>query len=158
MCPWVCCSVSNSCCLLFILFVDLLFFLFFSKRAKIICSVHIRELCVYLPECLQWLMSCTFPDRLMFSGWSVVVGTKWELNEISSATSHSDWLSRHDGLPAAGVETCLIKKGSFNVLVVVPNSFYFQHVYWCPGRSLHKRITTHSMMKHTKLTHSINGM
>lgn len=141
----------------FYLFYLLICWEFFSTRAKVMYSVHIRELCICLPEYLQWLISCTFSD-LMFSGWSVVVGTKWELKEISSATSHSDWLYRHDALPAAGVETCLIKKGSFNVLVVVPNSFYFQHVFWCHGRSLCKRITTHSMMKNTKLTHSVDGI
>lgn len=74
---------------------------------------------------------------------------KLALKEIVSATSRLDWLPRHDAVPAARVETCLIKKGSFNILVVGPNSFYFRHMFWCLGRILSKRITMHSVMKHT---------
>lgn len=97
-----------------------------------------------------------FPN--CFQAEWVMVGMNGELKGISSANSHSDWLSGHDAVPAAGVETCLIKKDSLNVLVLGPISFYFRHVFWCPGRSLHKRITLCSMMKQTKLTHSVAGM
>lgn len=132
----------------FILFIRSFFLFFMKSNSHVFCPP--QNMCGHLHECFQSLLSSSwFPwlmNVLRLNGWWLA----W--------TFHSDWLSRHDAVPAAKVETCLIKKGSFNVLVVGPNSFYFRHVFWCPGGSLRKRITTHSVMKHTKLTHSVAGM
>ena len=74
------------------------FFFFSSQRAMLKYPVHIRR-CVYLcmDASTNLFKSTWFPWLTDTFRLNWCLAESWELNESSSATSHSDWLSKHDG-------------------------------------------------------------
>lgn len=122
-CLWMSSQVHFNSDTFFLIFTDFICsysFSFFMKSSRHTLSIS-GHVCTFawISPVTSFIYSVSVIDECSQAEW-VVVGMKWELKEISSATSHSDWLPRHDAVPAARAESCLIKKAWFNFLVVGP--------------------------------------